>query len=276
METKVVQITPKVAKKMLKQNKKNRALRDHTVLFYAEQMKNGQWQENGEAIIVDCNGVIKDGQHRLSAVIKADHTYNSVVVSGVHPNVMSTIDTGANRSLCDILELNDFKYPALMAAVVKRILKHEKGINALGHKGTMPMGSNKTSNSEGLEYASDNMSMLYLLIKETGSIYGKSTKAFAHSDLAFALYLFSHKGERINSTAIEYIKMIAGVVRIEGNAGDYIYTLKSRAKAHRTPLNPKWLKAILIKGWNSYFMGDPKVRYIRWKVEQPFPKLISV
>lgn len=66
-------ITPQKAQVMLKNKAINRTISDGTVESYANDIKSNKWDEKvGSAISFDENGKLIDGQHRLSAIIKAD------------------------------------------------------------------------------------------------------------------------------------------------------------------------------------------------------------
>lgn len=274
MKAQIQNMNPILANEMLKSNRGNRKLRKETVSFYASQMLNGEWKENGEPFIVDCNGQIKDGQHRLHAVIKANHSYNVPIITGVNPSVMDTIDTGANRSLSDILNLNDFKDANATASLVKRILKWQRNVNPLRQGGDE--GATKMSNLKGLEYAQENAGMLKTIILTLKPLYLKSNKAFTLTEVAFVLYIISNDGQKITDTTVEFCKQLLAIATVEGNSADYIHRLKLNSKQSKSSLNSYWLLAVIIKGWNNYVTGDPVVRYIRWDLKSTFPNIIKI
>lgn len=99
-------ITPEIAWDLLNNhNKKNRTIRATTVEMYMRDIKNGNWEENGDPIQIDSNGNIKNGQHRLMAVYKANIPVKFLVVRGVDPNV-NAFDVGAKRSVSDVMKLS--------------------------------------------------------------------------------------------------------------------------------------------------------------------------
>ena len=122
MKATVITLTPQLAKDYLARNIENRKVNKTNLNFCINQMINGKWKENGEPIIIDANGVIKDGQHRLIACIEAKYSFRVPVISNVDPNVMDTIDTGRNRTASDVLHLEGFKYCSLVASSIKTIL----------------------------------------------------------------------------------------------------------------------------------------------------------
>ena len=76
-------INPKKAEEMLGSQIRNRTLSDPLILRYARDMKQENWDENGQSIIISEEGDLIDGQHRLHACIKADVPFRSVVTYGV-------------------------------------------------------------------------------------------------------------------------------------------------------------------------------------------------
>ena len=65
-------ITPEVAEFFLKSNHGNRKISPVTVRAYAHDMFNGNWDENvGSPISIDEDGVLRNGQHRLQAIVES-------------------------------------------------------------------------------------------------------------------------------------------------------------------------------------------------------------
>lgn len=93
MKVDVETITPKMAEEYLKHNKINRTLKDKRVTSYANDMKDGAWQLNGEAIRFNKSGDLIDGQHRLNAIIRANKPIQTVVMRGINDTV-SVYDRG--------------------------------------------------------------------------------------------------------------------------------------------------------------------------------------
>lgn len=92
-------ITPEIAKKYLEKNTRNyRSLSKNTVDTYAEDMKIGKWEENGECIAFYENGDLFDGQHRLHAIVKSGVTLRMMVERGI-PNSTTITDWGSARTI---------------------------------------------------------------------------------------------------------------------------------------------------------------------------------
>lgn len=100
----VVRMTPYMAREILKNNTNNRNVKRERVNLYASDMEKGRWQLNGESIVIDANGNLKDGQHRLMAVVKSQCTVPMIVVSGVDTDC-NIYDRGSGRSVKDIMTI---------------------------------------------------------------------------------------------------------------------------------------------------------------------------
>lgn len=90
----------------------------------ANDMKSGNWQENGETIIIATNGQLVDGQHRLNAIVESGTTQQMLVVTGVAPASIHTIDQGASRGLHDALQINGHTSAVALAAVYRIVAQY--------------------------------------------------------------------------------------------------------------------------------------------------------
>lgn len=95
-------ITPEKAAEYLEKNTNNyRRLNKHKVAVYAEDIRTGNWETNGESVVFGEDGILKDGQHRLAAVVEANKPIMVVVVRGVD-NSIGTYDVGMGRTIAQI------------------------------------------------------------------------------------------------------------------------------------------------------------------------------
>lgn len=95
----VEMITPEKAMEYLERNTANyRKLSMAKVLPMAEDMRKGRWQLNGETIVFGMNGTLKDGQHRLKAIVESGVTVPVLVAREVDDNV-DIFDCGGGRTI---------------------------------------------------------------------------------------------------------------------------------------------------------------------------------
>lgn len=112
-------ITPEMAVVMLEKNTQNRTIRQSHVDALVKELKEGRWALNGDAIRIDLDGVLLDGQHRLWACVNSDVPIQTFVVEGLPREVMATIDGNKPRTGADQLKLFGEINTALLASTLR-------------------------------------------------------------------------------------------------------------------------------------------------------------
>lgn len=110
-------ISPKKAREYLKKNTNNyRKLHRSVVKAYAEEMAAGRWETNGVPIIFSKDGVLKDGQHRLMAIIMSGKTIKMAVARGIE-NDVTIYDINVRRTLTDVARASGVDCSSTIIAV---------------------------------------------------------------------------------------------------------------------------------------------------------------
>jgi hypothetical protein len=104
MKTNVVLVTPDYASKLLEKNTDNRKIRVQVVNQLVEVIKNGAWCLTHQGIAISEDGVILDGQHRLSAIVKSNIAVKMAVSTDVPKEAFKAIDIGVKRTLQDMFK----------------------------------------------------------------------------------------------------------------------------------------------------------------------------
>lgn len=244
-------VTPAIAEKWLAKNTHNRDINKRVVASLVRDMEDGNWLDNGATITFSDEGVLLDGQHRLTAVVESGVSITVIVVRGASAESQHTMDTGAKRTLSNALKLRGEKsYVQLAAAIVANIAwdRGEKSFRA---------GINrKITNSEAMDYLERNPWIRDQIIEVnrfTNRFRGVPTgvisvlyRVFAEIDPFDADAFFDrlacdenhHRGEPIYAAR----KVIMD---------DY-----TRTNGHR---DNKWKAAILIKAWNKFRDGEDAI-----------------
>lgn len=107
----VVTITPQIASLWLDKfnNPNNRKIYEDRVKNYAQRIVRGEWLL-GDALKFDKNGVLIDGQHRLSAVIHTNQPVQFLVLRGFEPESAQVLDRGMLRSLSHVAQLSGHEW----------------------------------------------------------------------------------------------------------------------------------------------------------------------
>ncbi len=121
-------VTAEMAKEWLdNQNGHNRALNPATVQRYVSDMTHGRWVSTGNPIIFNSEGILLDGQHRLSAQVETGLTVRWLVVTGVDTVAQDCMDIGKQRAVSDQLHINGFDSGQTIAAVARLELIYRGG-----------------------------------------------------------------------------------------------------------------------------------------------------
>lgn len=98
----VVNLSPSQAKEILKRNTNNRKLSSKTVSNLQKQMINGEFKLSNDAITFDSDGVLTNGQHRLTALALSEGKVESVpFLFGFDVQQFMGMDTGRRRTVQD-------------------------------------------------------------------------------------------------------------------------------------------------------------------------------
>jgi hypothetical protein len=269
----VEKITPEVAMKILEDSKdiKNRTVAEGHVEWLAAQMKAGKWTLNGEAIIIDDEGQLVDGQHRLWAVVNSGVTIDSMVTRGVERKGFATIDTGNARTLANVLGVVGEKYAAAIAAALSWIHRHELGKMFSSSK------SAGFSHQVGLSLIRKH-SEIRESAEEVHRMSAKSEilKGVPASTMIFLHYRFStHSREKTT----EFFETL-GDLRFDA-AGtptrilrDQILRRKMEIRGggggSKTP--PLEMMAFFIKAWTDFLSGRKPGRPYQWRRSGQYPE----
>lgn len=128
MRAEVEIVSPAMAKEYLERKAVNRPVSDRAVDRYVRDMREENWQSNGQPIIFSSEGNLLDGQHRCLAVIKSQRSVAMLVVRGVAPKAFVTMDSGRGRSLHDVLAIEGYKYGREIQSIVRIAMHYVVGL----------------------------------------------------------------------------------------------------------------------------------------------------
>lgn len=103
-------VTPEMAELALQHNEENRPISKREIEKMSRIHGNGEgFVFNGEAIKFDKTGKLRDGQHRLTTIVKTGKPMDLLVVTGLDEKVFTTLDQGRKRSGGDVLFIRGIK-----------------------------------------------------------------------------------------------------------------------------------------------------------------------
>lgn len=267
----IVNITPEQAAKMLERNVRNRSISKARVDYYANEITKGNWMLNGESIRFNNKNQMIDGQHRLSAIIKANVSVEMIVITGLNPEVFKNIDTGKNRSAGDALSIiitdKNGEHALKAGSLIKRIIISEKSKTQTVYSSFMPGGiglnmrqNRIASNNEVVEYYRKNKYEIDEIVEFGLRLQRKTRKIMNLTSLMFVFWQL----RKINVDAAEhfYTSIATGENLTNTNP---IYHLRERLISINSSDNktPTWhIPAYIFKAWNAYRKGEQMLRLI--------------
>ena len=255
----LVTITPAVAKALLRNNPHNRNVSEDTVRKYARNIRDGAFVLNGETIIVADDGLLNDGQHRLSAVVHQNASIRSFVVFGVPRGSRNTLDVGVTKTNAHFMTMDELPDPSITAAAVRIILNYEQKSS---------LGATRDSVETLRRYAADPS------IQKSN----RPARAVYHvlgslPSLWYALHYLTRLsyGEE---TAQQFFELLAsGLSLTERHPVHMLRQRLLQNQQAKAKLPPHEIAAITIKAINA-FAARRAVNALRWSdAQEAFPRL---
>lgn len=232
-----VVLTPLLAELLLDGNPANRSIREGRVFEFATDIANGDWELNGEAIIIADTGELNDGQHRCRAVIMAGKAIKTLITFGVRRASRLTVDVGSARTAGDFLGMDGHKNANVVAAACSMLWQYERFDyvhNAGTYRPTKVQIRHTFEQHPGIAASID-------AIPRTGSVVGRSWAL-----LAFCHYVMSRKNAAAADHFIMRLALGDGLTR-----GDPIYHAREKLLMSDSRLRIGERVEIILRTWNA-------------------------
>lgn len=139
-----VKITPELAQHYLTFNRNNWDVIPARIEGYADEMRRGEWKENGSTIVFSKSARLIDGQHRLQAILKAGVSIFMLVVYGCDEDSQVTIDVGRTKKAKGVMVVEGL--PTWEAGVAGTALH-----TIINHANGLPLSSNVRRNNREIQ-----------------------------------------------------------------------------------------------------------------------------
>lgn len=146
-------ITPEIAEELLKLNSNNRNLNKRMVASYAAMMKRGEWMAAQADICLNEHGVLVNGQHCLTAVVKSGATIIVTLKTNMPEAAQDTMDSHRKRRVGEQLKIDGFPNANVIAASSSVYLQWIQGA-------TPTLGSGSHATSARFGHSADRLELL--------------------------------------------------------------------------------------------------------------------
>lgn len=106
---------------------RNRGVTIDTVAKYARDMSSGRWLWTAEPIQLDPDGFVRNGQHRLLAIIMSGTTQDCLIVRDIDPEAQLVIDVGRGRTIGNQMHLQHVASAHHMTAIANVLIRWRSG-----------------------------------------------------------------------------------------------------------------------------------------------------
>jgi hypothetical protein len=271
MKIERVFLRPEMAAKLLVNNTNNRNLSSGRVSRYANDIINNRWVEDtGELIKIDTDGCVVDGQHRLSAIVKANKGIYIHIATNVNKNVFDVIDSGKSRTSSDVLQIAGVSNATKIASFIQSYNQFMSTKYRYEHANIEHSMTSKMI----LEYYNENKVFIEEVIKYASLFYNQFQKVWNHGDVALFYGLFTTVDKRLGH---EFMRELCQGTDV---TNDTIILLRNRLIADKVNSTNKMLanhrRALVIKAWNSFYLGK-SLKVLKYNSEtEDFPKIVGL
>jgi hypothetical protein len=237
-------ITPAAAQALLELNiDNNRNIREDKVRALADDMTAGRFLDTGATLSLDTHGRIIDGQHRLTACVRADVPFRAIIVSGLDPVAFTATDRGAKRTLADTL-----RYQGVPNHVRAASLARSAAVWDAGYRGRDVVSSSPMSEQQVLAYHAEHADEIAAVVcRSSSSVPGLTPKAV---DI---VTLLTRRVDTDDSA------VFMDTLRTGRGDGTLITLREALRKDHESGSRSRgafWQVGMVLKTWNRWREGD--------------------
>ena len=238
-------ITPDRAKQIWeRRNFENRKISGIMLERFASDMAAGRWQMNGQGIVFDCDGRLVDGHHRISACIRANSPFTTLVTRGIEPDAVDVIDSGHSRSIGHVVQMRGVQNAHAVCSGARLVMAYQRL-----SPGTLSMESHDNySHLDVLNFIEQNPRII-----ESARI-GRSLKRIVRASVAGCLHFILSEADKSN--ADWFFEQLATGSNLE--ADHPALALRNRLIVLRTTkakVSDFELLQIGIRAWNHFVCG---------------------
>ena len=254
----VLRLCPALIEEVLKtRNSHNRSQRPNKIRQFMRAMQEGRWRLTGDTIKFGSNGVLLDGQNRLSAALLSGIALHTHVVFGIDPIAFRVLDSGAGRTGGDTFQVAGVANYHLVAQAVRWLMifdspSFDRGITV--------------SNEDLFEHYRKHVNKD--LLARCIAAAQKVRRTLPKGSLSAMLYLFMRKDTK---TAAIFVQDLQKELRGANALLRKVDHLRSQTGSR---VKETVITALTFMAWNGYRAGKLlTMPQLRWTDDEPHPEI---
>ena len=281
--TKMVLVTPEIAKEMLKLNVSNRPLNEATVDYYAKQMINKQWTVIGQTISISDINTLIDGQHRLQAIVKSGCSIIFCVAYNVPFQSFVNYDTLKTRGVADVFAIEKIPNYITVSAIISKYQNFKNGsLSSMGFGSVVSdNGQGKTggadkrmklSNTDCLNIYKSKSELFQRVALEAQNCYVK-IKLLSKSQIGAFMYHLINDKKHSEEKVFSFFRQLFYNENIENKS---IYNLREKlinGSIGNLQMVPRLRYVFLVKCWNAYIVNK-EIKVYSHNLSEPSPSFL--
>ena len=248
----VRELTPVHAAKILEsKNLSNRNINSARISEYSEAMKAGEWQFNGDPIRFTSDGILSDGQHRLTAVVRSGIPQTFLIIENMEKETRLTLDAGKVRNGGDTLAINMGVKSGDAGTISGAIKLYERYCNSKGLSSSRSLGLTNTQVADSYVKNKKLITGCLAWIKGNTKLKGSLLPRFE------LLFIMMITYERSKLESINFLDMFFNCLNISETCPESLltqYLLEINMKTRKATQNERLCTCI--KTWNVIRAGD--------------------
>jgi hypothetical protein len=263
----VMEFSPKLAEYVLQNlaDRKNRHKKPGKIKKYADDLEQDRWGLTGDTIKFGTDHLLKDGQNRLAACVRAGRVLKTHVVFGIDPQLFVRMDIGKNRTGADVFTITGIPYAGHVAGAVRWLL-------ILTSRNPADRGA-QFSNEDLLQAYNERFDRDRLDHSIRAALEVRRSTRHPVAPLAALHYLFAEK--ELHKADAFYEEWAYDRARKARAPTRYLQRrLVEAARASNKRLHENVRNGLIIRAWNAYVAGRSlKKAEMQHAPSDPMPKI---
>lgn len=255
---KIESVSPKMAQGYLVKNNDNRPLRDRNVNWFSEQMSDNDWDLVGDCVTFDTNGDLRNGQHRLHAIVQSGKTIDLVVLRGVTPNSFIHMDCPSVRRAGDALAIMGYPHGRKAESAV-RMISAISDLENSDETNISKVRWNKMTHTQIVDFAKESekalLETIYFITDklDLNRLFGCNNSLFMAMHFVFA--------SKNKSKAKEFFTQFAdeSFFEEEGSGNNAVYDLQEKLykiDLGKKNVNTQFKAMMFVQAWNAFLRNE--------------------